>query len=320
MSAADEVVRAAGGVVWRTGADGVEIAVVHRPRYDDWSLPKGKLDPDEHVLAAACREVIEETGLQPVVGPRLPSTSYQVEPHGRHRTTGGPGLVPKVVDYWAMRAAEGEFTRNEEVDGLAWLTPEQAATRVTHAHDAGVIRRFGALPEITATVLLVRHAKAGDKNTWTGPDADRPLEPSGQAQAVWLAELLPWFRPERVLSATKLRCLQTIEPLASALGQKVVSDSVFDEESFDDPDAVVARFRALATEGGVSVVCSQGGLIPGVVTELAEADDSIVDITPAAHRRGALRSRKGSVWVLHFAGERLVQADYLATIRPESNP
>ena len=320
MSTDDATVRAAGGVVWRRGADGVELAVVHRPRYDDWSLPKGKLDPDEHVLAAACREVIEETGLQPVVGVRLPSTSYLVEPHGRQRTS-GPGLVPKVVDYWAMRAAEGEFAHNDEVDGLAWLPPEQAATRVTHAHDAGVIRTFAALPEITATVLLVRHGKAGDKKTWTGSDAERPLEPSGQAQAVWLAELLPWFRPERVLSATKVRCVQTIEPLASTLGQKVVTDSIFDEETFgDDESAVVERFRDLAADGGVSAVCSQGGLIPGVLTELAEADDAIVDSNPAAYRGGAVRSRKGSVWVLHFSGERLVQADYLPTIRPGSNP
>lgn len=320
MSAEDPTVRAAGGVVWRRGADGVEVAVVHRPRYDDWSLPKGKLDVGEHVLAAACREVIEETGLQPVAGARLPSTSYLVEPRGRQRTS-GPGLIPKVVDYWAMRAAEGEFTHNEEVDGLAWLPPERAAVRMTHTHDAGVIRTFAALPEITATVLLVRHGKAGDRRTWAGPDAKRPLEASGQAQAVLLAGLLPWFRPERVLSATKVRCLQTVEPLASTLGQKVVPDAAFDEESFgDDEFATVRRFRELAAGGGVSAVCSQGGLIPGVLTELAEADDAVVDSNPAAYRGGAIRSRKGSVWVLHFTGERLVQADHLPTIRPESNP
>jgi len=311
----DAEVRAAGGVVWRDGQGGpgdVEIAVVHRPRYDDWSLPKGKLDPDEHVLAAACREVIEETGLQPVVGVRLPSTSYLVAPRGAHS---GPGLVPKVVDYWAMRVAGGEFTRNDEVDGLAWLPPEEAAARVTHEHDAGVVRTFAALPPITATLLLVRHGKAGDKREWEGRDAERPLEASGQAQAVWLAELLPWFRPERVLSATKVRCVQTVEPLASALGQKVVTEAVFDEESYgDDPAAVVRRFRELAAGGGVSAVCSQGGLIPGVIGELVEADDAVVDPNPAAHRDGNVRSRKGSVWALHFAGERLVQADYLPTI------
>ncbi|GAA3390991.1 NUDIX hydrolase [Cryptosporangium minutisporangium] len=314
-------VRAAGGVVWRHGADGVEIALIHRPRYDDWSLPKGKLDPDEHELAAACREVIEETGLQPVVGPRLPSTSYLVPPRGgQHRST-GTGLVPKIVDYWAMRAVEGEFTRNEEVDGLVWLSPERAVERVTHSHDAGVVRAFAGLPEITATVLLVRHGKAGDKQTWPGPDAERPLEASGQAQAVWLADLVPWFRPVRVLSSDKVRCRQTVEPLAAALGLDVVTDAVFDEETFgDDPAAVVGRIRELAAGGDVTAVCSQGGLIPGVITDLADADGSIVDANPTAHRNGGLRSRKGSIWALHFAGERLVQADYLPSIRPESNP
>ncbi|SHM30592.1 NUDIX hydrolase [Cryptosporangium aurantiacum] len=314
-------VRAAGGVLWRRGADGVEIALIHRPRYDDWSLPKGKLDPDEHELAAACREVIEETGLQPVVGPRLPSTSYLVPPRGGQHRAAGSGLVPKVVDYWAMRATGGEFTRNAEVDGMTWLPPEEAVDRVTHAHDGDVVRAFAALPEITATILLIRHAKAGDKKTWPGPDDERPLEGSGQAQAVWLAELLPWFRPERVLSAVKVRCRQTAEPLAAALGVDVVDDARFDEETFsDDPEAVVARVRELAADGGVSAVCSQGGLIPGVIAELAEADEASVDANPVAHRNDGLRSRKGSVWVLHFAGERLVQADYLPSIRPESNP
>ncbi|MFI5957293.1 NUDIX domain-containing protein [Cryptosporangium sp. NPDC051539] len=316
-SAGSELVRAAGGLVWRETPEGREIVVVHRPRYDDWSLPKGKLDGNEHVLAAACREVIEETGLQPVVGPRLPSTTYLVTPRGQHRADSG--LVPKIVDYWAMRAAGGEFARNEEVDGLAWMTPEEATGRVTHEHDAGVVRAFAALPVITASVLLVRHAKAGDKRTWTGDDADRPLEPSGQAQAVWLGELLPWFRPERVHSADKVRCRQTVEPLAAVLGRDVVTDPVFDEETFwDDSALVVGRIRELAREGGVTVVCSQGGLIPGVVAELAEADDAAVDTNPAARRAGALRSRKGSVWALHFAGERLIQADYLASIRPET--
>ncbi|TQS44253.1 NUDIX hydrolase [Cryptosporangium phraense] len=309
-------IRAAGGVVWRTAPGGLELVLVHRPRYDDWSLPKGKLDGNEHVLAAACREVIEETGLQPVVGPRLPSTSYLVSPRGQHD---GPAVVPKVVDYWAMRAAGGEFARNDEVDGLEWMSPSQAVERVTHEHDATVIRAFAALPPITGSVLLVRHAKAGDKKTWTGPDAERPLEPSGQAQAVWLGELLPWFSPERVHSADKVRCRQTIEPLAAVLGLDVVTDPVFDEEAFwDDSSVVVARIRELALKGGVTAVCSQGGLIPGVVSELAEIDDAVVDANPAAHRDGDLRSRKGSIWALHFAGERLVRADYLASIRPES--
>jgi 8-oxo-dGTP pyrophosphatase MutT (NUDIX family)/phosphohistidine phosphatase SixA len=306
-----EVIRAAGGVVWRPTEGGLEVAVVHRPRYDDWSLPKGKLDPGEHPLGAACREVIEETGLQPLVGPRLPSTSYLV--------AGVHGTQPKTVDYWSMRATGGEFAPNDEVDGLTWLSPVEAAARVTHQHDAEVLGAFAALPALTGSVLLVRHAKAGDAVRWAGADKDRPLEPSGQAQAVWLATLLPWFGPDRVLSAAKVRCQQTVEPLADGLGQTVETDLLFDEETFyDDRDGVLERIRGLGAGGGVSVVCSQGGLIPGSIAALAESDNARVDASASARRRdGQLRSRKGSVWVLSFAGRRLVQADYLASLRPE---
>jgi 8-oxo-dGTP diphosphatase len=306
-----DVVLAAGGVVWRPTEGGIEVVVVHRPRYDDWSLPKGKLDHGEHVLAAACREVIEETGLQPLVGPRLPSTAYLAPgPHGTQ---------PKTVDYWSMRAASGEFIRNDEVDGLAWLSPTQAIARVTHQHDARVLEAFAALPPVTATVLLVRHAKAGDGNRWPGDDRDRPLEPSGQAQAVWLAELLPWFGPDRLLTADKVRCQQTVEPLADRLALSVQIDPLLDEENYgNDPGAVVEHVRELASGGGVTVASSQGGLIPGVVAALAKADGSAVSGgSPARRKDGRLRSRKGSVWVLSFAGRELVQADYLASLRPD---
>jgi 8-oxo-dGTP pyrophosphatase MutT (NUDIX family) len=306
------MVRAAGGVVWRPTEGGVEVVVVHRPRYDDWSLPKGKVDAGEHVLATAYREVIEETGIQPLLGPRLPSTSYLV--------AGPHGAQPKTVDYWAMRAVGGEFVRNDETDGLAWLSPAAAASRVTHEHDAEVLQAFTALPPITGTVVLVRHAKAGDAHRWEGDDRDRPLEPTGQAQAVWLAELLPLFGPTRLLSARKVRCEQTIEPLADRLGQSIVTDRSLDEETFaEDKDAVLERLRGLAADGGVTVASSQGGLIPWAVSELAEADAAAVDNDSTAHRRdGSLRSRKGSAWVLSFAGRRLVQADYVASLRTKS--
>jgi 8-oxo-dGTP diphosphatase len=114
-------VRAAGGVVKRDG----RIAVVHRPRYDDWSLPKGKLDPGETSEQAALREVWEETGLRCELGPELSSTSY----HDRKGRS-------KVVRYWLMEAVEGEFAPNDEVDELRWLEPAEAAALLTYPRDA----------------------------------------------------------------------------------------------------------------------------------------------------------------------------------------
>ncbi|WNF28512.1 NUDIX hydrolase [Streptomyces sp. C11-1] len=118
-------IRAAGCVLWRRapGGDGVEICLVHRPRYDDWSFPKGKLKRGEEPLAAAVREVLEETGHHCTPGTRLPTARYLVD--GR----------PKEVAYWAAEAADGAFEANDEVDRLLWLTPGAARARLTQPRD-----------------------------------------------------------------------------------------------------------------------------------------------------------------------------------------
>jgi 8-oxo-dGTP diphosphatase len=122
-------VKAAGGVVWRRGPGGVEVAVVHRPRYDDWSLPKGKLDPGESWEEAALREVEEEIGLRCTLGRELPPVSYQ-DRKGRH----------KVVRYWLMQPeTDAEFAPNDEVDELRWLLPEAAAGQLTYPHDRELV-------------------------------------------------------------------------------------------------------------------------------------------------------------------------------------
>ncbi|MDT3441658.1 MULTISPECIES: NUDIX hydrolase [unclassified Pseudofrankia] len=135
-TAADGVeVRAAGGVVWRPAAGGgIEIVLVHRPRYDDWSLPKGKLDDGETWLAAAVREVAEETGLAVEVGAPLGDVTYPVHRHGIPAT--------KVVRYWALRATGGTFAPNEEVDQLRWLPPDAAMSLLAHDLDREIVERF----------------------------------------------------------------------------------------------------------------------------------------------------------------------------------
>lgn len=132
-SAAPDAVRAAGGVVWRRGDAGIEVVVVHRPRYDDWSFPKGKLDPDEDFATAAWREVLEETGFDCEAGEELPPVAY-TDHRGR----------PKVVRYWTMQVVRGDFTPNDEVDRLEWLPLVEAARRLTYEHDAGILAAFAA--------------------------------------------------------------------------------------------------------------------------------------------------------------------------------
>jgi len=293
-----DTVRAAGAVLWQERADegAVEVALVHRSRHDDWSLPKGKLHDGERPLLAACREVMEETGARPAVGPRLPSTRYKVL--GR-----SGGMVPKVVDYWAMRALGGTFVPNDEVGELRWLGLADAHDTLSYEHDRSVLTGFAELPRITGTVLLVRHARAGDRKGWTGPDELRPLDPTGQEQAARLGAVLPFYAPEQVVSADRTRCVETVRPLADALAVPVELDRVFDEDAHAaDPARAAVRLRELAGQGRTVVVCSQGGVIPDTVRALADADGLALASTAA---------RKGSVWALFFDGSRLVAADHL---------
>jgi 8-oxo-dGTP pyrophosphatase MutT (NUDIX family) len=121
-------VRAAGGVLVRPGPDGPEVAVIHRPKYEDWSLPKGKLDGDESFEQAALREVEEETGMRAELGPELSSIHYR-DRKGRS----------KLVRYWLMRATDGEFRPGPEVDELRWSDPKGAQELLSYEHDAKLV-------------------------------------------------------------------------------------------------------------------------------------------------------------------------------------
>jgi len=270
------------------------VCLVHRQRYDDWSLPKGKLHSGEHPLTAAVREVEEETGVRGRPQLRLPSARYRRD--GR----------PKVVDYWSMRAlAVPRFTPNSEVDRVRWLAPEAAERLLTYPHDASVLRHFTTLPGITSIVVLVRHALAGKRGTWSGPDSARPLDHAGRVQARALGPMLAALSPELILSATARRCTQTIEPLAARLDLPIEADSAFDEpKPGQDPADVAAgaatRLAELALECEAVAACSQGKVIPPALARLSGLGTARAWTTP-----------KGSGWLLAFAGTHLAGADRL---------
>ena len=199
---------AAGAVLWRSDGDSAEpeVAVIHRPRYDDWSLPKGKVDPGETEPVTAVREVHEETGYRSHLGRRLAAVSYPVE----------QGI--KKVRYWAARSVGGEFTPNSEVDELKWLPVADAMKQLGYPHDRKVLRRFAKLPADTQTVLIVRHGTAGSKSRYKGDDRKRPLDKHGRAQAESLVGQLLAFGADTLYAADRVRCHQTLEPLAEELG------------------------------------------------------------------------------------------------------
>jgi phosphohistidine phosphatase SixA/8-oxo-dGTP pyrophosphatase MutT (NUDIX family) len=277
---------AAGGVVWRGRHGALEVAIVHRPRYDDWSLPKGKLTAGETELTAAVREVGEELGATVAVSRRIGRVSYDI------------GATRKTVTYWVMRYLGGAFTATDEVDEVEWLSPAKARTRLSYEVDRSVLRDFAASPVPDSVIALVRHAKAGRRRDWHGDDAQRPLEVTGLRQAALLAEFLTPFAPDRIISADRTRCVQTVEPLANRLGLDVEVDHVFADESYaESPLATQTAVLSLAKPGQVTVICSQGHTIPSLIEVLGTGG------TPS-------ETRKGAVWVLSLVDGDVIAADY----------
>jgi 8-oxo-(d)GTP phosphatase len=287
---------AAGAVLYRRAATGVEVCLVHRPRYDDWSLPKGKLDGGESMAAAAVREIHEETGVRARLGPWLRDVRYMF------------GDARKLVRYWAAEARSADdFTPNDEVDELRWVSPDVAKSLLSYPHDADVVERFVELGVPTSVLLLVRHAKAGNRADWDGDDDERPLTASGAAQAEAIAGLLPHFGPDRIATAPLVRCRATVEPLAAASGLAVTEEPLLTEAAYGaDPGAVLHRLRELVAQPGVTVLSSQGGVIPGAVGALVRDAAVAVDVDP-----DDVPSKKGSAWVLALRDGALVAADYV---------
>jgi 8-oxo-dGTP diphosphatase len=284
-------VRAAGGVLWRAAGDGMRICVVHRPYRDDWSLPKGKLDGTEHPLAGAVREVREETGVRGEPQLRLPDVAYTL-----------PDGVPKTVEFWLMRAADGaaaDPVDPTEVDTVVWLSPAEALRRLTYPDDRRLVEHVAGLPPVTAATALVRHAHAGKRSDFSGNDALRPIDERGRAQAETLGVVVSLFAPKRLYAATPLRCRQTLEPVAARLGLPIVTDSAFAEPG--DIDELPARVKVAAArlaelrDGERAAVCSQGKVMPPLLALLSGAGDPEPYKTP-----------KGGGWILTWSGDRLL--------------
>lgn len=299
-------VHAAGAVLWRpdgTGQD-VEVAIVHRPRHEDWSLPKGKVDPGETRADTAVRELAEETGFAAVLGRHLRTVRYMV------------GAEDKVVEFWSARAGEGRFTPGDETDELRWLSPPAASALLTYESDREVVEAFTARPPALRTLLLVRHALAGKRSDWDGSDTDRPLVDEGREQAQRLAVLLARFGVTALHAVPKARCLQTLAPYAEVAGVTVhEAPELGDGAVVRDDEPALALLHRLtggsATGGVVAAVCAQGDGIPHLVRVLAHAATR-AGCAPLSDRDLAdPPCRKGSVWVLSFGPDgTLAAADY----------
>ncbi len=237
--------------------------LVHRPRYDDWTLPKGKVQGDESDEACALREVEEETGLRCELRFPLPSTSY-TDSHGR----------PKHVRYWAMEALDGSFSAGDEVDEVRWLEPSAAQRLVSYDRDRSVLQGFGH--DGSGLLLIVRHAHAGHRKSWQGDDRIRPLDEHGERQAIGLVEQLEGHMFDRIASSPAARCVQTVEPLAAARGLMVEAR----EELFEAHGA--AALERVAREAGVGLLCVHGDVLEELCGETLPKGSTSLFQTPAS--------------------------------------
>jgi 8-oxo-dGTP pyrophosphatase MutT (NUDIX family)/phosphohistidine phosphatase SixA len=285
---AAEEVRAAGAVVWRPAGSGSQMALVHRPKYDDWSFPKGKLNPGEHALLAAVREVAEETALRVTLGRRLPPVRYAV------------AGAPKRVDYWVATVAAtlSTFEPGTEIDEVAWVPANDTAARLSYERDVETLAEFRSGPQETVPLILVRHASAGSKSQWPGSDVSRPLDSRGASEALALADLLRCFGAGRVVSAPAERCVDTVRAYAASIGAVVEIEAAFDSgpKGSTSPDAAAAMAR-LAADSRPVVVCGHRENLPVLVAAACVA----LGADPPAGRP----LRKAEFAVLHRAGGKL---------------
>ena len=244
------------------------------------------------------REILEETGSESALESLIGTTAYPLKENTR-----------KEVTYWSARDFGGEFEPNAEVDEIRWLPIDEAKSLVTYPLDRKILTKFGDAPPVENVLLLVRHAKAGDRSEWSGDDTLRPLEKSGRTQAEMLVPMLGAFGVRRLYSAPRVRCEQTLAPLADELGVDVAIESALSDEAYlDSPETAVSRLVEIAVSGdGVAAICSQGTAIPGMLDDLAAAAG--IDL-------GDTSTKKAGTWGLGFSGTTLLYADYYRSPLP----
>jgi 8-oxo-dGTP diphosphatase len=275
---------AAGGVLWRGDPASPDVALVHRPRYDDWSLPKGKTKRGEHLLVTAAREVNEETGFDPLLGPRITSVHYRVTSHGRP--------ADKVVTYWSMRCAGGAFQANREVDEMSWVPLAEAERRLSSNTDGVVLREFATLPRDTRPLLLLRHgATAARSGRLKSRPGARPLSRAGRDQADALVPVLEALGISDLLSADTAACVGTLTPFAAASGLRIHQDDRLTRAGFAGNETRVAELvRERASSGQALAVCGDQHVIRGLLGTLGRGS------VGAPHEAAV---SKGGWWLLH---------------------
>ncbi|GAB4013792.1 NUDIX hydrolase [Nocardioides ultimimeridianus] len=277
---------AAGVVAFRPGR---QVLLVHRPKYDDWSFPKGKLERGEHRIAAAVREVAEETGLHVRLGPPLPDQEYPVS--GR----------TKIVHYWTGRVVGDDdvsgYRPNAEIDQVRWVPVDRAPDLLSYAYDRETLTAALAVRRKTRALVVLRHASARARSHWAADDRLRPLLRTGAVQADRLVPLIAAYDATHVVSSPSTRCVQTVEPYVATTGFDLDLRRRLSEEdaSAKGVDRIVEEL--LADDQG-AVLCTHRPVLPLVYDALGlssrvRASTLSTPLEPAEAL--VLHTRKGKV-------------------------
>lgn len=290
----EDVIMAAGAVVWRIHPDGsIQVVVIHRPAYDDWTLPKGKVEDDESLIACAFREIQEETGVKARFGPYIGDTFYEVSG------------VPKVVRYWSAKMIEGDdqsFDRSE-VDKLLWLSPKEASKKLTIKDDRHILKKFMKIKRDSKPLILLRHAKALDRKEWSGDDEDRPLTEDGRRQVQKLIKTMHVYGLTSIHTSDAIRCLDTAKPIADALGIELVVNSKLSEYEYHRDGKSAAKYiKGLFEQDERVLVCGHNPILTKIIKKMARR----LDMYQEDFSLG-----KGDAFILHRSKGKIRDLDHL---------
>jgi 8-oxo-dGTP diphosphatase len=293
-----ELIIAAGGVVWRETKDSkIELAIIHRPKYDDWTFPKGKLDNGEELISCAYREILEETGLDIELGPFLGEVEYQSEEGSKH------------VSYWTAKALSSskDFHSNNEADLLEWHDFDSARKKLTRDSDKEILEIFIKSPFQATKLIMLRHAKALARSEWQSGDEDRPLDNLGQLQARRMHSVYQVFGVSQVHTSDAVRCYDTVIGLTNNLKIEPTITSKLSEYTFEkNKDKSLEYALELAessrTTGATILLCSHNPVLPRMLERVTKKSD--VELPEN-------KLKPGDAWVIFLGKNKCLQIDVI---------